>query len=518
MTSVKRNELLILIAMVVVSIAILLPTIFAMTGAQVELPKWWPAKKIRLGLDLRGGTYLVLGVQTNEAVKSQLNSMAQAVKADLAKERIGVIRTRVSGDRAIQVVMLGDKGSDALEAYVRKTFPMLVRGDSTSENGQFIFTYRLTEERAKEIEKGSVDQAIETIRNRIDQFGVAEPTIQRSGEKRIVAQLPDITDIESVKKTIGSVAKLEFRVVTEDAGSAGEARQIRFRDGMTLPVEDEVKMTGDAIETAGVDINPNDNQVEVTLKFNNLGAQIFDRVTAETVGKRLAIILDGVGQSAPVIRERISGGAAQISGGFTTEEAHRLAIVLRSGALPAPLTFEEQRTVGATLGADSIRTGLSAALAGMVFVMIFTVIYYKKSGLLAVGCLILNMTWLMACLVLFGGTLTLPGIGGLALTVAMAIDSSIIIFERIREELRNGATTKAAIEAGFDRTYWTILDANIATFISGMILYNFGSGPIRGFAVTLCVGIVTTVVCALFAARVGFAILPLRNRKGELSI
>ena len=285
-----------------------------------------------------------------------------------------------------------------------------------------------------------------------------------------------------------------------------------------MAVDDEVKMTGDVIETAGVEISPRDNQVEVTLKFNTLGAQIFDRVTAETVGKRLAIILDGIGQSAPVIRERISGGSAQISGGFTTEDAHRLAIVLRSGALPAPLSFDEQRTVGATLGADSIRKGLQAAGLGCLIVVVFIMAYYRKAGVLAVACLMLNLLWLIACLVMFGATLTLPGIGGLALTVALAVDSNIIIYERIREELRNGATSRAAIEAGFDRAHWTILDANITTLISGIILYNFGSGPIRGFAVTLSVGIITTVAAALFASRLGFSIFPLKDKKGNLSI
>ena len=518
MSGMKRNEIIILVASVIFSLALLLPTISAMTGAQLELPKWWPAKKVRLGLDLRGGTYLVLGVQTQEAVKSQLNAMSQAIKSDLQKERIGVVRTRVTSDRSVQVVMLGEKGSDQLDAYIRKNFPQLSRAETSNDGGQFLVTYRLPEQQAKDIEKNSVDQAIETIRNRVDQFGVAEPTIQRSGDKRIVVQLPDVTDIESVKKTIGSVAKLEFRVVADESRGSGDVRQIKFRDGTTLAVEDEVKMTGDAIETAGVEISPRDNQIEVTLKFNPLGAQIFDRVTAETVGKRLAIILDGIGQSAPMIRERISGGSAQISGGFTTEDAHRLAIVLRSGALPAPLNFDEQRTVGATLGADSIHKGLQAAAIGCAIVVAFIMFYYKKAGVLAVGCLLLNLIWLMACLVMFGATLTLPGIGGLALTVALAVDSNIIIYERIREELRNGATSRAAVEAGFDRAHWTILDANITTLISGIILYNFGSGPIRGFAVTLSVGIITTVAAALFASRLGFSVFQLKDKKGNLSI
>jgi preprotein translocase subunit SecD len=277
-------------------------------------------------------------------------------------------------------------------------------------------------------------------------------------------------------------------------------------------------MTGDAIERANVDINPQTNEIEVSLKLNAFGKQTFARITRDNTNKQLAIILDGVVQSYPRINEPILGGTAQITGGFTRDEAHRLAVVLRSGALPAPLGFEEERTVGATLGADSIRKGVKSMALGSLIVVIFTIFYYKKSGLLAVGCLMLNVFFLLALLSLLGATLTLPGIAGLVLTVGMAVDANVIIFERIREELRVGATANASVEAGFAKAHWTILDANITTLLTGVILYAWGTGPIKGFAVTLCLGIVTSIFTALFVGKLGFAFFRMKNAAGKLSI
>jgi preprotein translocase subunit SecD len=277
-------------------------------------------------------------------------------------------------------------------------------------------------------------------------------------------------------------------------------------------------MTGDAISGAAVEINPQTNEVAVSLKLNSVGASTFDKITADNVGKRLAVVLDNVVQSAPVIRSRISGGIAQITGSFSTEEARALAIVLRSGALPAPLTFEEERTVGASLGADSIRKGIYSTLIGTLVVVVFMVIYYRKSGLMAVVCLGLNFLLLMAALALLGATLTLPGIAGLALTIGMAVDANVIIYERIREELRAGSAPHASMLAGFSKAHWTILDANITTLLTGLILYNFGTGPIKGFAVTLCLGILSSLFAALFISRVGFEVFKLRDNKGSLSI
>ena len=514
MTTSQRKKVWLILAVVVAALIILAPTF---TPSMVT--NNWPFERIKLGLDLRGGTYLVYEVQTEEAVKSQLGQMAGSIKSELRKEKAGVLRTRQVGADRIEVSLLGDRGLGILENLVLEDYAQqLVKLDEKQEGKRFKISYQIREAQSKQIQQDAVEQAIETIRNRVDQTGVAEPTIQRVGEKQIMVQLPDVRDISRVKKTIGSVAKLDFRRVSREDSTGVQTELLPARSGPSLPLEEDILMTGDAIQDARAEINPSTNEVEVNLRLNSLGSKTFDRITAENVGQRLAIVLDGVIQSAPVIRDRISGGLAQITGGFTPEEAHQLAIVLRSGALPAPLKRIEERTVGATLGTDSINKGVESMLIGSLLVIIFMMIYYKRAGFLVVGCLILNVVLLLGLLAMMKATLTLPGIAGLILTVGMAVDANVIIFERIREELRNGATARAGIDGGFLKAHWTILDANITTLLTGMILYSFGSGPIKGFAVTLCLGIVTSLFTALFVAKVGFEVLKMKNNKGELSI
>ncbi len=513
MTVDQRNKVLFILGLVVLSVAILFPSFF-----KSQTPEWWPFSPIRLGLDLKGGSYLVLSVQTEEAVKSQLGAIAGSIRSELKKEKVGIIRAKQRGDRDVEITLLGERGLEKLDAYIRENYKSLTKTSVEKGAARVKVIYSMSDVDAAEIEKNAVVQAIETIRNRVDQYGVAEPTIQRSGEKRVMVQLPDITNIETVKETIGSVAKLEFRLVADVNKQADETLSLKTKDGGRLKVEEDILMTGDAIERATVDINPQTNEIEVNLKLNPFGKQTFARITRENTNRQLAIILDGVVQSFPNIREPILGGAAQISGGFTRDEAHKLAVVLRSGALPAPLVFEEERTVGATLGADSIRKGVKSMMIGSIMVVLFIMLYYKKSGVLAVGCLTLNVLFILGLLSLLGATLTLPGIAGLILTVGMAVDANVIIFERIREELRVGATANASISGGFAKAHWTILDANITTLLTGVILYAWGTGPIKGFAVTLCLGIVTSIFCALFVAKVGFSIFRMKNADGGLSI
>lgn len=519
MTSSQKKRVYFILGLVLLSLILIAPT-FIKSG----LPEIWPDTPIKLGLDLKGGSYLVLGVKTEEAVKSQLASIAGSIKSELKSKKVGIIRAKQKGERMIAIQLLklsGDRGKEnlaKLDKFMREDFPELTKVDTEKGESRITINYQMAEATAAEIKKNAVIQAIETIRNRVDQFGVAEPTIQRIGVAQIMVQLPDITDIDAVKATIGSVAKLNFQLVADVNRNVDETVELKTRDGGRIRLEDEVLMTGDAIHKANVEINPQTNEIEVTLRLNSFGKNTFDRITGDNVGKQLAIVLDGVVQSSPVIRDRISGGIAQITGGFTRDEAHLLAVVLRSGALPAPLTFEEERIVGATLGADSITKGVHSMLFGSILVIIFTVFYYRKAGMLAVGCLILNVLFLLALLSLLGATLTLPGIAGLILTVGMAVDANVIIFERIREELRIGATPKAAIEAGFLKAHWTIMDANITTLLTGLILYGMGTGPIKGFAVTLSLGVLTSMFSALFVARVGFSVLGLRTAQGKLSI
>lgn len=497
------------------SVLIILPTFL-----REHLPSWWyPQSKMKLGLDLRGGTYFVLEVQTAEAVKSQLASIGLAVRSDLRGKNIGILRAKQTGTRSLALSLLNDRKLDELETYMRSNYPQLTKRELVRDQERVQIAYDLSEKDAAEIEKNAVTQAIETIRNRVDQYGVTEPSIQRMHEKRILLQLPDVKDVENVKKSIGKIAKLEFRVVADNRTKPDTPTvQLPTHSGGKITLEDEVLMTGDAVSSASVEISPQSNEVEVLLRLTTVGAQTFDSITSENVGRQLAIILDGVSRSAPVIRDRISGGTAQITGGFSLEEARNLAIVLRSGALPAPLVISEGRTVGASLGADSIRRGIIASLVGSGVVVLFMILYYGKSGVLAVGCVVINLAMLLASLVLFEATLTLPGIAGLALTVGMAIDNNVIIFERIREELRAGIVSRLAIETGFLRAHWTILDANLTTLISGIILYLFGAGPIKGFAVTLSLGILISMFTALVVSRIGFEVLKLEDAKGKLSI
>jgi preprotein translocase subunit SecD len=516
MTQGVKQRLIFTIFLAIFSLVFVLPT-FIRSG----LPDWWPASPLRLGLDLKGGSYLVMGVQTPEAVKSQLNAIASSTRAELKSEKIGLIQSKaqsIGDNHLVQFTLLGEKGVERLEQFIAKNYPELTKRNIETSGTRVIATFVLSPTKAAEIEKNAVLQAIETIRNRVDQYGVAEPTIQKVGEKGIMVQLPEITNIDQVKKTIGSVAKLEFRLVANPNTPEDTTITLPSRESGSSILQDEVVMAGDAISTANVQINPQTNEVEVSLRLNSVGKSTFAHITSENVNRQLAIVLDGVVQSAPVIRSAITGGEAQISGSFTKEEAHRLAVVLRSGALPAPLTFEEERTVGASLGADSIHKGVVASLVGSIVVIIFMCVYYKKAGIMAVGCLVLNILLLLALLSMFRATLTLPGLAGLALTVGMAVDANVIIYERIKEELKLGVTRDAAVEAGFLKAHWTILDANLTTLLTGIILYMYGTGPIKGFAVTLSLGILTTIFAALFLSKLGFAVCPMVNKDRKLSI
>ena len=372
----------------------------------------------------------------------------------------------------------------------------------------------------------AIEQALETIRNRVDEFGVSEPTIQRTSANGILVQLPGVQDPERAKKLIGRTAQLQFRLVAGDPQAAGtetlsgtEIDAITGRPtAMTYKVERGVIMAGDVISDARHRPGEFGESPYVAITLDSRGARIFERVTSENVGRQLAIVLDGKVQSAPVIRERIGGGRAIISGSFTLDEARDLAIVLRAGALPAPVSIAEERTVGPSLGRDSVEAGVKSFQIGAVLVVLAMMIYYRLAGVIADLGLVLNVVMLMAALTAFQATLTLPGIAGIVLTMGMAVDANVLINERIREELRDGQSPHAALEAGYSMALPAIMDSNITTFLAGLVLFQFGSGPVRGFALTLCIGIATTIFSAVFAARVMHeAVVP--NRAGaKLSI
>jgi preprotein translocase subunit SecD len=481
-----------------------------------------PKKTINLGLDLQGGIHLVLGVETDKALASQTDRVAEDLKGALEKKGIGVTRAARDGNTAIAVQLATPQSWNDAQT-VAAEFATFARRNADQGSGRF--TLAMTEAEINRLRDLSVRQGVETIRNRVDQFGVAEPTITRQGVDRILIQLPGLQDPERAKALIGKTAHLEFRLLDErtsveeaQAGRLPETSEILFQRRVDKETKAERKiphvvqkrtlLSGAELNRAEVQADPNSpGNWQVAIEFNAVGARIFGEVTEANVGKHLAIILDGSVYSAPRINERIPGGRAVITGQFTVEEARDLAIVLRAGALPAPVTVLEERTVGPSLGADSIRQGVIAIAASAVLVFLFMLVYYKLSGLVADVALGLNILILMASMAAFGATLTLPGLAGIALTIGMAVDTNILIFERIREELRVGKTPRAAIEAGFNRAFRTIIDTHVTVLVTAAILYNFGTGAVKGFAVSLFVGLVGSLFTAVFFTRLLFDLI-----------
>jgi len=502
----------------VLGVLFLVPTFL---GPEASLPGFLPTERLHLGLDLQGGMHLVLEVEAEKAVENSLERVAGEIRDDLRDERVRTRSVEVRSGQ-IRIVARDAEAADAVANLLEKDYSGLTRtGREESESG-VVLTAEFTDNESKRIEDYAVAQGIETIRNRVDQFGVSEPTIVPQGDRRILIQLPGIKDPERAIKLIGKTAQLEFRlldetVTPEQAQKNGPpaGSEILFQlevDPITRQVlrrvpylvQKRTLMAGDVVSDARVQIDQQYNEPYVSMEFDKRGARIFERITADNVNKRLAIVLDGVVQSAPVIRERIGGGRAQITGRFSLDEAKDLTIALRSGSLPAPVKILERRTVGPSLGHDSIRAGLLAMAVGGALVVLFMIIYYRWSGIVADMALILNIILIMGALAAFRATLTLPGIAGIVLTIGMAVDANVLIFERIREELRLGKTPNSALDAGYAKAMSTILDANITTFIAAAVLWQYGTGPVKGFAVTLAIGIAASMFTAIVGTRVVF--------------
>ncbi len=502
--------------------------IFVVIGSMIWLA--YPlSEKINLGLDLKGGMHLVLEVETEKAVETIAERYASNIKDVLKKKDIDFHSVQKDKDNNIIIVLLEARDLTPIED-IMNDYPSLERRDF--EKSGLRLTYSLSDEKIKRTKDNAVDQALETIRNRVDQFGVAEPTIQRQGTRRVIVELPGIKDPERAINLIGSTALLEFKLVDEEhsledalKGDIPEGDEILYekdrktgKDISPYLLKKQAVLTGDSLTLAEVRIDREYNEPYVGIAFDREGARIFRQITGENVGKRLAIVLDNNVYSAPVIRDKISGGEAQITGSFTSEEAHDLAIVLRAGALPAPVNILENRTIGPSLGHDSIKKGIISILIGGIVVILFMIIYYKLSGFVANIALFLNLIIIFGVLAYFKAALTLPGIAGLILTVGMAVDANVLIFERIREELRTGKTVRAAIEAGFAKAFSTIVDANVTTIIAAVVLFQFGTGPIRGFATTLAIGIMASMFTAIFVSRVIFDFVLSIRKIDKLSI
>lgn len=496
-------------------------------------PTIWPYKTINLGLDLQGGMHLVLEVDTEKAVESTINRIALELRQALKKERI---HGDVEQDGIQFSVEIRDKETLArFDSLLDKEYPELRIASRSADNGIDRIVMDLPDAEQDRIKKSATEQALETIRNRIDQFGVSEPDIRLQGERRILIQLPGVTDTERAKDLIGKTALLEFKLVDEtlDAeaalrGTIPPGSEILYQESVNpqtgrsskIPylLKKRASLTGAYLTDARVTIESQYNEVAVSMKLDKKGARIFEKLTAENVNKRLAIVLDNKVYSAPNINERIPDGEARITGNFSASEAHDLAIVLRAGALPAPVEIIEERTVGPSLGSDSIRKGLMSMLIGGILVIIFMAIYYKGSGIIADCALVLNILLIAGGLAAFQATLTLPGIAGIILTIGLAVDANVIIFERIREEMRVGKTPRAAVDAGYERSTLTILDANVTTLIAALVLFQFGTGPIKGFAVTLSLGVIASLFTALVVTRSVFEYLLFNRKIKRLSI
>jgi preprotein translocase subunit SecD len=518
-------------AITVFAILLLMPTVTS------QLPQWWskvlPSEKIHLGLDLQGGMYLLLGVEADKAVESYVEQIKNNLGDSLKEQGVPVGKLeREKGDR-IFLEFSGAK--EKVDNLLTTRFTMLHELSPSEAGGIWKVQLLLDSKETEYAKKRAIDQALEIIRNRIDQFGVSEPEITLQGTDQILVQLPGIRDPERAVNLIGKTALLEFKVLDEE-GNVDEALKGHIPEGDLLLyqksadpqtgavrripylLKEKTLMTGEFIKDARVALDSQFHQPYVSMEFTDVGAKLFEQITGANVKKQLAIILDNNVYSAPVIQERIAGGRAQITGRFDTKEASDLAIVLRSGALPAPVKILEQRTVGPSLGQDSIHQGIVSTLISAVLVVLFMIVYYKVSGVIADVALVLNIILTLATLALFRATLTLPGIAGLVLSVGMAVDANILIHERIKEELSFGKTIRAAIDQGYHRAFSAIIDSNLTTLIAGVLLYQFGTGPVKGFAVTLSIGILANIFTAVYITRIIFDYISLQPGVKRLSI
>lgn len=556
-----------LAALTIVAVMSVVPTAFNLN----EKSSFPMKNKINLGLDLQGGLYMVLGIDFNKVYRDEVignaRKMINLLKEETIEAQIGDLNSTDGQDPKQSIVLTKATDVEKAKEIISKYFGNTIRitGDEDTK-----LTYGLSRDFIKEVEETALSKSIEVIRNRIDEFGVTEPEIVSQGTDRIVVQLPGVKDIDRAKDLIGKTAKLEFKVVNDEhAASLPEwmekvkkagivfnkgdrfsdyVRKINETLAADLPkgfeiafskesnkntneitnmepylVENTSSLTGEELQEAFVRMDQEQNRPYVALEFKANGAKIFEELTGANTGKRLGIVLDGNVYSAPMVNGRIAGGSAQITlgaGDYNTvmAEARDLALVLRAGALPVELIFEEQRVVGPSLGADAIAKAQYASLVGAFLVLAFMCFYYKLAGVIATVTIVLNVLFTMSCLIALGATLSLPGIAGIALTVGMAVDGNILIYERIREELRLKVSPIEAVKVGFEKAFWAIADANITTALAGICLLNFGTGPVRGFAVTLLIGITTTVYTAYFVSKILFEIYVSKGAKKSLSI
>jgi len=492
-------------------------------------PDWLPKKQVTLGLDLRGGSHLVLEVDANALIQERLQNLVTDARNLLREQKIPVTSSRVNNQNNTIIITVRDETQTKQTSDVLRKLAVPVSAFDGSKS-EITFTEHapleihmtLTETGVRERINAAIEQSLEVVRRRIDQVGVSEPTIQRVGSDRILVQLPGLQDPTHLRKLLGSTAKMNFHLLAKDRYGSTLHESV-----MTLPdangttkyqVGRQTMLSGDRLSDASVTFDQQTGAPVVSFRFDSAGGKRFADITKKNVGRALVIVLDGKVLSAPVIQEPILGGSGQISGNFSVEEATMLSALLRAGALPAPLTVIEERTVGPDLGSDAIEMGLYTGLLGFVLVFLFMVFLYGKWGFIANIALLLNVILTFSALSLLGATLTLPGIAGIILGIGLAVDANVLINERIREETRKGMSAMGALQAGFNRAYATIVDSNVTTLIATLLLFQFGSGPVKGFAVTMGLGIAISMFTAVSVVRVIMTFIVARRRMKQLHI
>jgi preprotein translocase subunit SecD len=518
---------------IVVTIVLLTAIVYVLPTVQMAIkgldqPTLWPKKKINLGLDLQGGIYLVLEVDMQKAIENTVNRTYDELRDFVHQNHIKVKALRQTNPTTIMVTLREDADSAAAEGQFANEYRDFQISPATVEGAPAIKMVFKKDE-IEQVKKMASEKALMKIRNRVDEYGAREPDIRPQGEDRIIVQLPGIIDAEKARRELGRTGILEFKMV-DDTDSLSEALQghappgtkvyyYRKDDpemaGRPILLRNETLLTGEYLSEARVNFN-RQGRPEVGIKFNTKGSRIFSKITGENIGKRLAIVLDGEVYSAPTIQSKISGSGV-ITGDYTDESAKALALVLRE-AFPTPVKILYEKTVGPSLGEDSIHKGLFSMVLGTALVVLFMLVYYKGAGINANVALLANILIIAGSLAALGATLTLPGIAGIILTIGMAVDANVLIFERIREELRLGKTALAAVDAGFERATITILDANVTTLIAALVLFQFGSGPVKGFAVTLSIGVLSSMFTALVLSRAMFDYSLINRKAKTLSI
>ena len=497
MYKLSKERVLIILAICLVGIFFAVPNFLPQN---IKLPSWW--QPVSLGLDLQGGSNLLLQVDFDDVMKERMSTIEDSVRQTMREHRIRYQKLTAGAD-SVKVEIENAGSRNQAMGYFRK----LDDGLTVTSDADGVVEIKYSDQAIAQLKAKVVEQSIEIVRRRIDELGTKEPVIQSQGSDRIVVQLPGIQNPEEVKQLLGKTAKMSFHLV-DDRTNAADARRGKLSsssrvvdgvDGGQYVINRKPVVGGENLTDASVSFQ--EGAPVVSFKFNTVGGRKFGEVTKENIGRQLAIVLDDEVISAPVIQSAILGGSGVITGNFTSEEANDLALLLRSGALPAPLEVLEERTVGAGLGADSIKAGIIASVIGLIMVVVFMVAAYGLFGFFTTVSVFTNLFLLLGAMSIIGTTLTLPGIAGIILTIGMAVDSNVLIFERMREEVKNGRSPKDAAEAGFTEAWATIVDSNLTTLVAALVLFWFGTGPVRGFAVTLAIGIATSMFTSVTVSR-----------------